>query len=285
MNINNGLVFLDKEKGKTCRQIDNEMMKLFNCRHVGHLGTLDPFATGLLIIGVGEGTKLLSIFEESSKTYQAVLKLGIKTDTADYTGNIIRKDENVIMPCLNEINNLFTSLLGNSYQVPPKYSAKKINGVPAYKLAHKNIDVDLKPQLISISSITINSIDEKEKTIDFSCTVSKGTYIRTLGETIAEKLNTCGHLKELRRTHINNISINSNFISCKDDIKLVPLLECFDIMNIKTVALNERFVGQQLIKDIEDDCFIAVDINKKPLAIYMRNNDRIFKVKRGFAND
>lgn len=182
---NSGLILFDKPIGMTSRDVDNFIMKKFSSRHVGHLGTLDPFASGLLIIGINQGTKLLSIMEDSYKSYEATLKLGEKTDTGDNTGSII---ETSAIPLLSKelIESVFQSFIGNQKQIPPVYSAKKINGIPSYKLARKNEQVELRPIDINITDLRLNSFSKDS--LSFSCTVSKGTYIRTLGEDLAKKL-------------------------------------------------------------------------------------------------
>lgn len=283
-NYNSGLIFLDKPKDITCRKIDNLIMKVFSSRHVGHLGTLDPFATGLVIIGVNDGTKVLSIMEESKKSYIATLKLGIQTDSGDLTGNILKTDD-FVFPSSNKIKEVLNSFVGSFYQTPPLFSAKKINGKAAYKYAHNNETVSLTPVLVNVFSIELIDCNSSERTITFSCTVSKGTYIRTLGEQIAEKLNTCGHLISLRRTCINNISVDADYVCNIDNIKYIPLLDSLKILNLKTFVLEEKFVGQSVKLNEEEKYLIAINKLNLPLAIYEKVNDNIYKVKRGFNND
>lgn len=280
---NSGLILFDKPIGMTSRDVDNFIMKKFSSRHVGHLGTLDPFASGLLIIGINQGTKLLSIMEDSYKSYEATLKLGEKTDTGDNTGSII---ETSAIPLLSKelIESVFQSFIGNQKQIPPVYSAKKINGIPSYKLARKNEQVELRPIDINITDLRLNSFSKDS--LSFSCTVSKGTYIRTLGEDLAKKINTVGHLIFLRRTMVNNITMdNKNNISTLDSIRIIPLVQCIKLLKIKTIILKERYVGQKISINIKDNIFIALDRSGEPLAIYTKLKDNIYKVKRGFSNE
>jgi len=283
-NLDSGLIFLDKPKDITCRKIDNLIMNEFFSRHVGHLGTLDPFATGLIVIGVNEGTKILSIMEESQKSYIATLKLGIKTDTGDLTGKIINTCD-FLFPSQEKVIEILNSFIGSFYQTPPLFSAKKIKGKAAYKYAHNNEAISLSPVLINVYSIKLTNYNPLEKTISFSCTVSKGTYIRTLGEQIAEKLNTCGHLINLRRTFIDNISVDENYVCNIDNIRCISLLDSAKILNIKTFVLEEKYVGQKLKLDEEEKYLIAIDKFNLPLAIYEKVTNNIYKVKRGFNND
>ena len=177
---------------------------------VGHGGTLDPFAEGVLIIGTGKDTKKLSSIINDDKVYIAELKLGIKTNTLDPEGDII-VEKTVPDLTKDEIKTVLRTFLGVSQQVPPMYSAKRINGQRLYKLARKNIKIKREPISINISEIRL--IDYKENIITFSVRCSKGTYIRVLGKDIAEKLNTVGSLRSLTRTNVGAFSI-------KDSIKI-----------------------------------------------------------------
>tara|TARA_Y100001970_G_scaffold59647_1_gene75947 strand:- start:1218 stop:1826 length:609 start_codon:yes stop_codon:yes gene_type:complete len=179
-------------------------------KKVGHGGTLDPFAEGVLIIGTGKDTKKLSSIINDDKVYIAELNLGIKTNTLDPEGDITVEK---IVPDLtkDKIKKVLKSFLGESLQVPPMYSAKRINGQRLYKLARKNIKVKREPISIFISDIRL--IDYKKNIITFSVRCSKGTYIRVLGKDIAGKLNTVGSLKSLTRTSVGVFSI-------KDSIKI-----------------------------------------------------------------
>ena len=201
----NGLIFIDKQVGMTSRDVDFQIMKIFGTKKVGHLGTLDPFASGLLVVGVNEGTKLLSAFEESEKTYEAELILGKKTNTGDLTGEVVEEKD---VPEIDDrlINVTLKTFLGKSTQTPPMYSAIKVNGRPLYSYARNNETVDVADREIEIRQIALLKYYKEEKKIHFFVTVSKGTYIRTLGEDIAEKLGTVGYLKNLRRLAVNNIA-------------------------------------------------------------------------------
>ena len=181
-------------------------------KKVGHAGTLDPFAEGILIIGTGKDTKLLQNISNNSKTYEASLVLGAKTDTMDSEGKII---ENKIVPNLelSKIDSVISSFAGNYRHYPPMYSAKKINGVRLYKLARKNITIKRDSILSNISEIKL--INYTKTIITFLATCSKGTYVRVLGSDIADKLGTVGYLNKLVRTKIGEFNI-SNTIKIKD---------------------------------------------------------------------
>ena len=201
-----GLLLVNKEVGYTCQDVCNCIKRKFNVKKVGHCGTLDPFANGLLIVGINEGTKILSFLETQNKTYLATLELGIKTDTGDCTGNIIETDK-VNKFDKKEIINVFNSLIGIQKQIPPMYSAIKINGKKLYEYARDNQNIERKAREIQIFLLEL--VEYKHPLVTFKVTCSKGTYIRTLGEDIASKLNTVGHLKSLTRLNIDNYSLEN----------------------------------------------------------------------------
>jgi tRNA pseudouridine55 synthase len=181
-------------------------------KKVGHAGTLDPFAEGILIVGTGKDTKVLSSISNNPKTYKAKLILGSTTDTMDNKGKII---ESKIIPRLEmaKVNSVINSFVGDYKHYPPMYSAKKVNGVRLYKLARENKIVKRNPILSNILDIRLN--DFKETEVSFSVSCSKGTYIRVLGRDIAKKLGTVGYLNQLIRTKVGPYNISSS-IKIKD---------------------------------------------------------------------
>ena len=176
-------------------------------KKVGHGGTLDPFASGVLIIGTEIDTKTLTSISNSDKTYEAELELGRTTNTLDTEGSIVDEMQipeiksNILVSVLN-------SFLGSQKQQPPMYSAKKHKGTRLYKLARKNIEVDRKDVDININSIDL--IDFNSNSIKFRVDCSKGTYVRVLGKDIAEKLGTVGYLTSLKRTKVGNYLVNDS---------------------------------------------------------------------------
>ena len=192
--MKNGFLLVDKESEYTSRDVCNIIAKIYDAKKVGHAGTLDPFATGLLIVGLNNATKALTYIEGQHKTYEAVLSLGEKTSSGDHTDEIVETKK---VPELNEenIKNVFACLIGESEQTVPITSAVHVNGRKLYQYAHLNQDVELPKRTIDIKELKLISFDEKS--IKFETTVSKGTYIRVLGETIAERLGTVGHLSSL----------------------------------------------------------------------------------------
>ena len=275
-----GFILLDKNQGMGCRKIDNSLQKRFKTK-VGHLGTLDNFATGLLLIACGEATKLLPLIKEDYKTYIAKLKLGVATDTLDLDGKIIEEQQ---APHFSKdtIVQTLSSFLGKSKQIPPAYSAKWINGRRAFDLVREGIDFDLKPIDIEIKEIEL--LEYKYPTIDFRVTISKGGYIRSLGNDIATRLNTIGHLTSLRRIKVGTYDIEQ----CKslDEVteqSIIPMnifLKEYPTIELSEVQFKKAVNGAYLRLDnvTSDYCFVSY--NSQIIAIYFKSDD-IFKCYRG----
>ena len=176
-------------------------------KKVGHAGTLDPFAEGVLVIGTGKDTKSLTEISGTDKTYEAVLKLGSATDTMDIEGTTT---DLCPIPEIteNKINQVFSKFIGNLEQIPPMYSAKKVNGIRLYKLARKNQVVHREP--VSIVIHKLQFIFYENPILKFSVHCSKGTYVRVLGNDIAKELETVGHLIQLIRTSVGKFTINES---------------------------------------------------------------------------
>ena len=196
-----------KPRGITSFGVVKEIRKIICEKKVGHGGTLDPFAEGVLIIGTGSDTKKLKKITDTDKTYTASIELGKTTNTLDPEGDMIEKKE---IPRLKEskIKKVLKSFLGSSMQTPPMFSAKKIGGVKLYELARKNIIVDRDPTEIKISDISLINFDKTNIVFTVSC--SKGTYIRVLGKEIAEKLGTVGYLNSLIRTRVGEYFVEDS---------------------------------------------------------------------------
>ena len=203
----NGILLINKPKGLTSHDVIDLIRKKFRIKKVGHAGTLDPMATGLLIVLIGKATKISQHAIELSKTYEGTMRLGEITDSHDAEGTVIeRRTVNDINP--NVVAELAKKFLGDQYQVPPMFSAKKINGQKLYKLARNGQVVARKPQVIHIFSFDI--VDIRNAEIDFSVTCSKGTYVRTLANDFGEKLGCGAHLIRLCRTKIGDLSVENS---------------------------------------------------------------------------
>ena len=210
-----GIIVINKTKGCTSHDVVSKVKRILN-EKVGHTGTLDPNATGVLPLLIGKGTKLSYYLIEHDKKYKVVLQLGIKTDTADCEGKIIEEKEVLDENLAEEnIKTILDSFVGEQSQIPPMYSAIKVNGKKLYEYARKNQEVKLTPRKITIYSIELIDIYPEDKQIMFEVSCSKGTYIRSLCEDIAKNLNTVGYMKELERISVGQFDI-SNSITIED---------------------------------------------------------------------
>lgn len=205
-----GIILIDKPKGVTSHDIVYKVKKLLN-EKVGHTGTLDPNATGVLPLLVGRGTKLSKYLMNHDKTYIVTLKLGEKTDTADSEGKVIEKKEvSKEVFSKEKLLQTFSNFTGKILQTPPIYSAIKVNGKKLYEYARKGQEVEIKPRQIEIYKISLIEINQIANTIEFEVSCSKGTYIRSLCEDIAKELNTVGYMKELRRVQVGEFLIKDS---------------------------------------------------------------------------
>lgn len=247
-----GIIILNKQKGCTSHDVVAKTKKLLK-EKVGHTGTLDPNATGVLPLLVGQGTKLSAYLIEHDKEYIATLKLGEKRDTADSEGAIIEKrqiDYSVLQK--ENVEKILQSFIGKQEQIPPMYSAIKINGKKLYEYARKNEKIELEPRHIEIYKMDL--IDIIEDTIIFKVQCSKGTYIRSLCEDIAKKLNTVGYMQDLERSRVGKFDI-------KDSITIEELEQ-----NIKdSEFINQHFIAiEKYFKDKE-----SIKLNERKLSLFL----------------
>lgn len=205
-----GLLIVNKPKEYTSHDVVNVIRKQLNIKKVGHTGTLDPNATGVLPILIGKATKISKYLIEHNKTYIATVKLGEKTDTGDSEGQVIETKKIPEGLKKEDINKVLQSFLGKQKQLPPMYSAIKINGKKLYEYAREGKEIEVKPRDIEIYKIEL--LEYKNSKIKFEVECSKGTYIRTLCEDIAKKLETVGYMEELQRTKVNNFQIKNSIL-------------------------------------------------------------------------
>jgi tRNA pseudouridine55 synthase len=195
--LNNGFFVIDKPAGITSHDVVSRVRRILGTRKVGHTGTLDPFATGVLPVAVNDGTKAIQFLDEGVKCYEALMCLGVATDTQDMTGKVLReKDFSAVN--IQYFEDVISQFIGTISQVPPMYSAIKKGGQPLYKLARKGEEVERTPRLIEIHSIAL--LFFSPPLVSFRVTCSRGTYVRTLTEDIGNMLGCGAALKELRRT-------------------------------------------------------------------------------------
>jgi tRNA pseudouridine55 synthase len=191
-----GIILIDKSEGVTSFNVVKALRKILGLTKVGHAGTLDPFASGLLIILLGQGTKLSPYLMAGERRYLASIRLGVETDTLDPTGHIVRRKP-IPMLTSEEIEKSILKFVGKINQVPPAFSALSVKGKRAYKLARKGIKVQLPERVVKIHSLEIISIEMPVITIEVAC--SGGTYIRSLASDIGKRLSSVAHLSSLRR--------------------------------------------------------------------------------------
>lgn len=201
------IINIYKPVGWTSFDVVKKVRGLTKEKKVGHAGTLDPFAEGVLVVGTGPDTKKLTAISSNDKTYQATLTLGEETDTMDKEGKIIEKAE---VPNLTkeDINEVLHSFLGKQEQIPPMFSAKKIGGKKLYELARQNIEIEREPKEIEIKGIELNDFTNNKITFRVNC--SKGTYVRVLGSEIARALGTVGHLSTLIRNNVGKYLVDDS---------------------------------------------------------------------------
>lgn len=262
--MNKGVIAINKPKDWTSFDVVNKIKHMVKPNKVGHLGTLDPMATGVLLVTVGKATKLFDIMQEKEKTYVATFEFGYETDTLDATGNVIRK--NGIIPSQNQIEQVLLGFIGKTMQIPPMYSAKSVNGVRAYAIARRGEQVELKPKEIVIHKIKILNFINNKLVLEIVC--GSGTYIRAIGRDIAYKLDACATMTELIRTKVGKFSIDN----CKniEDINKdnvfnnhIPLNE---ILEYKVLSLTDELQkkllnGQTINVNVPDGSYFIQQAN------------------------
>lgn len=263
-----GIIVINKEKGYTSHDVVAKLKKKLNISKVGHTGTLDPNATGVLPILIGKGTKFSKYLINHDKIYEVELELGKKTDTADIEGKIIEEKSIDTEYIKQNLAKVLEGFIGKQEQIPPMYSAIKKNGKKLYEYARKGEKVEVEPRKIEIYKIEL--IDYKENDIKFIVSCSKGTYIRSLCEEIAEKLNTVGYMKNLKRLQVGEFNIDCAIkideINIENYDKYLYTLE--DILkespklNLSSKKLNLFLNGVQLTVQNENGLYkIYVDNN------------------------
>lgn len=273
----NGVVIVDKPKGMTSRDVVNIVSKKYSTKKVGHTGTLDPIATGVLVLCIGKATKLVSRLTSLEKEYIATVILGEETDTLDITGNII--DDKICIKTQKEIEEVLKSFIGSYNQEVPKYSAVKINGKKLYEYAREDKNVILPKRIVHIKSIELlgDVTYKNNKTIfSFKCVVSKGTYIRSLIRDIAQRLNTVGIMSDLRRVKQGSFDI-------KNSIKLENLsnddiISIRNILNVKKVKLTsdirKKILNGAPVENIyNEDEILFVDEDE--IALYKSKDNKL----------
>ena len=257
----NGILIVNKSKGYTSHDIVAKVKKITG-EKVGHTGTLDPLATGVLPILIGKGTLCSKYLMNHDKTYKVLLKLGIKKSTGDEEGEIIQ-EETVDEEILDERNVkiVLNSFLGEQMQIPPIYSAIKVKGKKLYEYARKGQKVEIEPRKITIYAIKLLKINKVSSEIQFEVSCSKGTYIRSLCEDIAQKIGTVGYMKELQRTRVGIFTIEQSVLA--EDLT-------------KETIEKYMITIEKLFKDLEN-----IELNEKKLQLFLNGVKLRFDLEEG----
>ena len=278
---NRGIIPIDKPKDWTSFDVVNKLKFRLKPLKVGHLGTLDPMATGVLLVTVGKATKLFDLMQEKKKTYVATFEFGYLTDTLDSTGKIVETCAKI--PSIDEILEILPKFKGKISQIPPKYSAKSINGKRAYDLARNNVEFELKAKLIEIYNIKLLSFQDKILNLEIEC--GSGTYIRSIGRDIAQSLNSMATMTDLVRTRVGNFDINKCCdVQSIEDVQeiILPIKEVLDyetlnlsenekfkLLNGQTIIIQKENGIYQLADELDTVALIEVKENKAKMSVFL----------------
>ena len=276
----NGIILINKEKGYTSHDVVNIARKVLHTKKVGHGGTLDPDATGLLVLCVNKATKALQFISNDAKVYQAKLTLGLASDTFDISGEILERQE-VRQYSREEIVQALESFLGQSEQVPPIYSALKVKGKKLYEYARNNEAVEIEPRQITITAIEL--IGYQDNVIEFKVACSKGTYIRSLCVDIAAKLGTTGLMSDLVRLQAGSFSLEDAVTIEQfknNEYEILPIESA--LKGYPAITVDEKIVihGKPIESDLKGDVAVYND-QGKILAIYRSDSQGYLRSVRG----
>lgn len=280
--MNRGIIPINKPQGWTSFDVVNKLKHRLKPLKIGHLGTLDPMATGVLLVTVGKATKLFDLMQEKKKTYIATFVFGVLTDTLDSTG------EEIVNCKINPINKddldgTLQKFIGKISQVPPMYSAKSVNGVRAYELARKGIEVALKPKEVEVFEINILEFDGISVKLEITC--GSGTYIRALGRDIAKELGTVATMTSLVRTKVGDFDLSKS-VEINDlenlEEKLLPIKQILNLENLNLTKEQQfRLLNGQVIQieqcdgtySMEDEfdtvALIKIKENKAKMSLFL----------------
>lgn len=278
-----GWLIIDKPRNMGSTDVVNFTRRLFNAKKSGHTGTLDPFATGVLPIAFGEATKVVPIVTDGPKEYEFIIQWGVSTNTDDTEGEVIKTCDKI--PNREEILAILPQFIGEITQVPPVYSAIKINGQRAYDLARKGIDVDIPERIVKIYYLDlVEELPGNQARFLVGC--SKGTYIRTLGKDLALKLGTVGHLQELRRTKCGKFCLEDTILleNLKnmvhiEDLRKVLLPVITSLRDIAEIAVTEADAAKlRQGQAISPRSYQDLDLNEG-VAVALCNGDLVAMVR------
>lgn len=264
-----GIIIIDKPKNITSRDVVNHVCKRLNTKKIGHTGTLDPIATGVLVLCVGKATKLVELLTCEDKEYVATVKLGILTDTLDTEGKVI--EEKKVFLDKEELTKVLNSFIGEYDQEVPIYSAVKINGKKLYEYARKNKKVELPKRKVAIKSIKL--LESTDDSYKFKVVVSKGTYIRSLIKDINDRLNIIGVMSDLRRTRQGKFCLSESYTLNDIDSNKYKILSINDVLkDEKCVIIDDTLYklikNGGIIDNKYDNEYVTFIYNDNVVAIY-----------------
>ena len=259
-----GIILVNKPVGITSSNVVVKLRHMSKTKRVGHLGTLDPLASGVLPVCIGKATRLFDLFLKKNKTYVANFEFGKLTDTLDNEGTILETEGKI--PTIDEIKKVLPSFIGEQEQVPPIYSSKVVSGVRAYKLAREGKEVELKPSLITIYDIKLlEKVDDKTFSFEISC--SSGTYIRSIARDLGERLGTCATMTKLVRTRTGNFYLEDciDLSKLNDEnikeylVSLNNVLKDYEKINLTSKQASDLFCGKVVSQDRQDNTYILYE--------------------------
>ena len=284
----NGIIIVNKEQGYTSRDVVNKISKLYNTKKVGHTGTLDPIAEGVLIICLNKALKIAEFITAYDKEYIAKLKLGYETDTLDITGTVTKKSN--IKVNKQQVEEVLNHFKGKIKQTVPLYSAVKINGKKLYEYARQNIEVELPSRIVEIYNIELLDFNEQEQNLTIKVHVSKGTYIRSLIRDIGNELKTYATMENLIRTNQAGIDIKNASTLKEIEENKHKIYSIKEILNIPTITIKDNKILNKIKNSCNidlnnnEDKVLILDNDQNEIAIYQKNNDT-YKILKMINNN
>lgn len=274
-----GILLINKPSGMTSHDVVNKVRRVLHTKKVGHCGTLDPDATGVLVLCVGKATKALQFLTSERKEYIANLSLGVSTDTYDASGRVVEQKK---FEGVHHVDEVLQSFIGKQMQVPPIYSAIKVNGKKLYEYARQNQEVHIEPREIEIMKIAL--LNQNDNEIQFKVLCSKGTYIRSLCVDIAHQLGYPGHMKSLIRSQSGHFDLKNCYSLEeieKGEFQMLSLEEAFSHFDHYVVDDENIVIHGKLIQSDIDHQVVVVNTKGKVLAVYGPNGQGYLKSIRG----
>ena len=275
-----GILLVNKPKGMTSHDVVNKLRRILHMKKIGHTGTLDPNAEGVLMVLLGTSTKILPFIKNDIKEYVATLTFGYTSDTLDIWGNL-EESEVTSYPSIEEVKKAMNSFIGKQLQIPPMVSAIKVNGKKLYEYAREGIEIERKPREIEIFELDLLDYD---KNISLRCLCSSGTYIRSLCVDLAEKLNQKGVLSKLTRTQIDQFTLDQTYTLEEIAEGNFSLLTNYQVLNkypyIAYDKIEDIKNGKRIKLNCTDDVVMIVE-NDQVIAAYQHVQNGIYESKRG----